>query len=79
LGFLQKELKLRAVIADLLKPPGQIQMGKMDAAASADGEVILIKVRVFELVGCERVVVDLAGLIQVLLERRDALSLNCGS
>ncbi|OQA28775.1 MAG: hypothetical protein BWY57_03455 [Betaproteobacteria bacterium ADurb.Bin341] len=73
LGFLQKELKLRAVIADLLKPPGQIQMGKMDAAASADGEVILIKVRIFELVGSERVVVDLAGLIQVLLERRDAL------
>ncbi|OQC32212.1 MAG: hypothetical protein BWX70_00689 [Verrucomicrobia bacterium ADurb.Bin070] len=73
LGFLQKELELRAVIADLLQPPGQIQMGKMDAAASADGEVILVKIGIFKLVGCERVVIDLAIFVQMLFKGRDAL------
>jgi hypothetical protein len=45
----------------------------MDAAATADGEVLAVEVGVFEGVGCERVEVEVGVGVEVLLEVRDAL------
>ena len=72
LRFSRQELKLRAVVPDRLEPFRQLEVTEMDAAATADREVFLVEVGVLELVGRQRVVVDVGVLIEVLLESVDA-------
>src|SRR5688572_27401678 len=73
LGLLDQELKLGAVVAHRLEPFRQLKMGEVDAAMPADGEILLVEIRILKLIRSQRVVVDLGILIEVLLKGGDAL------